>query len=188
MCGMISPTFSARRQEACVGRRRRTGGWWITSPGRRYSLRRCARGRWRCLGSDRPRRQGHHADTVGSHDRGRCFALFRRQRGNRPAAANRCFHGSGADRNRAHHIADIEQAGWYPLRLARELDDAILSMRTNEPEIGRGCSRRGAIPPPCWRWTPHCWRTGSIGWCAKRSACCAGRSAGSTLPPAVCSP
>jgi benzoyl-CoA-dihydrodiol lyase len=34
--------------------------------------------------------------------------------------------------------AGIEAAGaaWYPLRLARELDDAILSMRTNELEIG----------------------------------------------------
>ncbi|MET0509951.1 MAG: enoyl-CoA hydratase-related protein, partial [Burkholderiaceae bacterium] len=29
-----------------------------------------------------------------------------------------------------------EGAGWYPLALARELDDAILSMRTNELEIG----------------------------------------------------
>ena len=35
-------------------------------------------------------------------------------------------------------IAGIEAAGaaWYPLRLARELEDAILSMRTNELEIG----------------------------------------------------
>jgi len=35
-------------------------------------------------------------------------------------------------------IAGIEAAGdaWYPLALARELDDAILSMRTNELEIG----------------------------------------------------
>ena len=35
-------------------------------------------------------------------------------------------------------IAGIEAAGaaWYPLVLARELDDAILSMRTNEPAIG----------------------------------------------------
>jgi len=34
--------------------------------------------------------------------------------------------------------AGIEAAGaaWYPLALARELDDAILSMRTNELEIG----------------------------------------------------
>jgi len=35
-------------------------------------------------------------------------------------------------------IASIEAAGagWYPLALARELDDAILSMRTNEPALG----------------------------------------------------
>ncbi|HUB12051.1 MAG TPA: 2,3-epoxybenzoyl-CoA dihydrolase [Acetobacteraceae bacterium] len=35
-------------------------------------------------------------------------------------------------------ITDIESAGadWYPLALARELDDAILSMRTNELDIG----------------------------------------------------
>ncbi len=35
-------------------------------------------------------------------------------------------------------LADIEALGanWYPLALGRELDDAILLMRTNEPEIG----------------------------------------------------
>jgi benzoyl-CoA-dihydrodiol lyase len=35
-------------------------------------------------------------------------------------------------------IAGIEPAGanWYPLQMARELDDAILSMRTNELEVG----------------------------------------------------
>ncbi len=35
-------------------------------------------------------------------------------------------------------IAGIEAAGadWYPLQLARQLDDAILSMRTNELDIG----------------------------------------------------
>lgn len=35
-------------------------------------------------------------------------------------------------------ISEIEEAGasWYPLELARELDDAILSMRTNELELG----------------------------------------------------
>ena len=48
-------------------------------------------------------------------------------------------------------IAGIEAAGasWYPLQLARELDDAILSMRTNELEIGiwlmktEGANREG---------------------------------------------
>ncbi len=36
------------------------------------------------------------------------------------------------------NIAAIEAAGaaWYPLQLARELDDAILQLRTNELEIG----------------------------------------------------
>ena len=36
------------------------------------------------------------------------------------------------------NIADIEAAGasWYPLAMARELEDAILLMRTNENEIG----------------------------------------------------
>lgn len=36
------------------------------------------------------------------------------------------------------NIAEIEAAGanWYPLELARELEDAILSMRTNELDIG----------------------------------------------------
>ena len=31
---------------------------------------------------------------------------------------------------------EAEGANWYPLSLARELEDAILSMRTNEPDIG----------------------------------------------------
>ena len=37
-----------------------------------------------------------------------------------------------------HDIAGIEAAGaaWYPLQMARELEDAILSMRTNELDIG----------------------------------------------------
>jgi benzoyl-CoA-dihydrodiol lyase len=36
------------------------------------------------------------------------------------------------------HVDAIEAAGadWYPLALARELDDAILSMRTNELDLG----------------------------------------------------
>ena len=35
-------------------------------------------------------------------------------------------------------LAEIQAAGdrWYPLQMARELDDAILSLRTNEPDIG----------------------------------------------------
>ncbi len=35
-------------------------------------------------------------------------------------------------------VAGIEAAGaaWYPLQMGRELEDAILEMRTNEPEVG----------------------------------------------------
>ena len=42
-------------------------------------------------------------------------------------------------------VAEIEAAGaaWYPLAMARELDDAILEMRTNEPEIGTWLLRTG---------------------------------------------
>ena len=42
------------------------------------------------------------------------------------------------DTEQPRHIAAIEATGadWYPLALARELDDAILSMRTNELDLG----------------------------------------------------
>ena len=35
-------------------------------------------------------------------------------------------------------LAGIEQAGaaWWPLQMSRELDDAILTLRTNEPDLG----------------------------------------------------
>jgi len=44
----------------------------------------------------------------------------------------------GPEGSQPTDIAQIEAAGagWYPLQLGRELDDAILSMRTNELEIG----------------------------------------------------
>jgi benzoyl-CoA-dihydrodiol lyase len=45
-------------------------------------------------------------------------------------------------------ITGIEAAGaaWYPLAMARELEDAILSMRTNEPEIGTWLIRTEGDP------------------------------------------
>ena len=36
----------------------------------------------------------------------------------------------------ANSPAQAQGAAWYPLKLARELDDAILMLRTNEDEIG----------------------------------------------------
>jgi benzoyl-CoA-dihydrodiol lyase len=48
------------------------------------------------------------------------------------------FTVKGPSANQPKDIAAIEAAGaaWYPLALARELEDAILSMRTNELDIG----------------------------------------------------
>jgi benzoyl-CoA-dihydrodiol lyase len=45
-------------------------------------------------------------------------------------------------------VAGIEAAGalWYPLQLARQLDDAILSMRSNEPDIGTWLIRTEGDP------------------------------------------
>jgi benzoyl-CoA-dihydrodiol lyase len=44
----------------------------------------------------------------------------------------------GPNGSQPQDVAAIEAAGaaWYPLALARELEDAILSMRTNELDIG----------------------------------------------------
>ncbi|MDH5709589.1 MAG: enoyl-CoA hydratase-related protein, partial [Hylemonella sp.] len=54
--------------------------------------------------------------------------------------ARRCasFIVQGPAAEQPSDIAGIEAAGaaWYPLQLARELEDAILSMRTNELDIG----------------------------------------------------
>ena len=50
-------------------------------------------------------------------------------------------HASPSKPTAATQPADIESieaagAAWWPLAMARELDDAILSMRTNELDIG----------------------------------------------------
>ncbi|MCP4769125.1 MAG: benzoyl-CoA-dihydrodiol lyase [Gammaproteobacteria bacterium] len=54
------------------------------------------------------------------------------------AARTATFIVSAPQGDQPTDIAAIEQAGadWFPLALARELDDAILSMRTNEPKLG----------------------------------------------------
>jgi benzoyl-CoA-dihydrodiol lyase len=44
--------------------------------------------------------------------------------------------GPSGDQPRSVERIVAAGAAWYPLQLARELDDAILSMRSNEPDIG----------------------------------------------------
>ena len=52
--------------------------------------------------------------------------------------------------------------------MARELDDAILWMRTNELEIGTWLLQdRGRVQTTCSRSTPSSWRTRTTGSCAK---------------------
>ncbi len=48
------------------------------------------------------------------------------------------FTVKGPDGAQPGDLAGIEAAGaaWYPLQMGRELEDAILEMRTNEPDIG----------------------------------------------------
>jgi benzoyl-CoA-dihydrodiol lyase len=54
------------------------------------------------------------------------------------AARTATFNLKGPTGDQPQDIAAIEAAGaaWYPLALARELEDAVLSMRTNELDIG----------------------------------------------------
>jgi len=56
-------------------------------------------------------------------------------------------------------------ASFWPLQVARELDDAILHLRINELETGdAGGSSRMASAPMCWPAT-HFWKpTRRIGW------------------------
>src|SRR5262249_47298905 len=55
-----------------------------------------------------------------------------------PAARTATFLVHGPDPDVALTIADAASAGatWWPLQMARELDDAVLSLRTNELELG----------------------------------------------------
>ncbi|HEY1452353.1 MAG TPA: 2,3-epoxybenzoyl-CoA dihydrolase, partial [Roseiarcus sp.] len=51
-------------------------------------------------------------------------------------AATFTIRGPGGDEPRDIAAIEAQGARWYPLALARELEDAILSMRTNELDIG----------------------------------------------------
>jgi benzoyl-CoA-dihydrodiol lyase len=57
-------------------------------------------------------------------------------------------------------MAGVEAEGdqFWPLKLARELDDALLEIRFNELEMGllSSSSSRRAIRPQCWRLTTSC--------------------------------
>ena len=62
-------------------------------------------------------------------------------------------------------------AAFWPLAMARELDDALLHLRLNEPSIGLLVFRSAGDPAEVLA-ADACWsNTRPTGWCAK-SACC----------------
>jgi hypothetical protein len=99
-------------------------------------------------------------------------------RAGRPRHPHRHLHGEGAGQAAIETTPEaIVAAGvnWWPLQFARELDDAILNLRTNELEIGtwvlktRGDANLVMRPTPCWS------SRRTTGWCARPSARCAAR-------------
>ena len=125
--------------EGVRGQQARTGGWSTPSPSP-HSSPQGAGARAGAGGGERPpeRGQRRRADADGAGHRRRRAALPARHGRDRPRSADRHLHGQGTGRRTARRRRRIEAAGaaWYPLALARELDDAILWMRTNELDIG----------------------------------------------------
>ena len=76
----------------------------------------------------------------------------------------------------AEEIQKLGDAYW-PLRAYRELDDALLHLRMNEPEIGLVCCAPRATSTTCSPWTRRWSRTATTGSSARSSstwrACCA---------------
>ena len=151
-CAATAPTSSARSKKASRASARRR-----VAPGRRARCRARSSRRWwrrasragRALDAARGR-EGHHAHAARARDRGRRACATRRSRSSSTASARWrriTVHGSrGAAAGRCRRRSSREGAGELAARAARELDDAILHLRVNEPGIGdRASSRRAAI-------------------------------------------
>ena len=64
-----------------------------------------------------------------------------------------------------------EGAAFWPLAVARELDDAILHLRVNEPELGIIVFRSEGDPDAVLAFDALLdERTPTIGWCAKSAS------------------
>ena len=131
----------------CTTRRRRArpegGGLAAGGRGRQAQpvRRRACRSARRAGRGQRPpgRRQGRRPDAPAAQHRSRRAALLARHGRDRPRAPRRHLHGEGACGSQSKATSPPSRpqgAAWYPLVVARELEDAILSMRTNELDIG----------------------------------------------------
>src|SRR3989344_834253 len=109
MCATTWPTSSAPAWKVCAASARWTGAWWTASPSPRNL--------------PPPSMKPPHAwpKAAPAPPRRTATLTLKAPTGAQPT-----------------DIAGIEAAGaaWWPLALARQLDDAILNLRTNELDIG----------------------------------------------------
>ena len=135
---MISPTSSPRAPRGSRASRRSTGVWSTPSPRGAGSTRSCASGRWR----GRPDRTGPTTPKASCstplqpEDRRRHVALRARHRRHRPKRRRRPHHGERPDRRAGHHPRRTRTLSAWLLAAVRQLDDAILRLRFNEPDVG----------------------------------------------------
>ena len=133
--------------------------------------------------SDRPANaKGIALTPLAAHGDETGYRLLARRRGaSMPISAHRDAHGEGARPRRPSPTSTRSRPpapSGGRCAIARELDDAILMLRTNQPEIGLWMiRRRAATPMPCSPPTARCCATPAIGSCAKPPACCAARCA-----------
>ena len=103
-------------------------------------------------------------------------------------AATFIIKGPSGDQPQDTAAIEAQGANWYPLALARELEDAILSMRTNELDIGLWLMKsEGDLDAVLAMDATLRALQRPLARRAKRSAICAARSAGSTSLRAACS-
>ena len=104
-------------------------------------------------------RAGRRADPAGPH-RGRRHDQLpardrRRSTGPPAASTSRCAGPDDEPAGRRRRRALAQGVDWWPLAVARALDDLVLRLRTNEPETRHlGDPYRRATSTACWRTTP----------------------------------
>jgi benzoyl-CoA-dihydrodiol lyase len=136
--------------KACAARRRWTGAWWTHRQAgavRGFGAERAARWPQPATGRRPARAFATQVERTESAD-----ALAYTHVGVAIDRAKRVPpHGQGPRaRSRPMWPASRRPAAWWPLAMARELDDAILHLRTNELDIGTWLLKTEGDAAPCW--------------------------------------
>ncbi len=149
------------RTEGVKGQQASTGGSSTPSRPAAGSTRSCASGPW--PGRRSPRPEEAAASSSGRSRRGRVerAALRPRDGRRRPGPRRRPHHGA-APTGEPITVPDDLDAGAWLIAAVRQLDDAILRLRFNEPEMGTWvlhsagtptwCDRRGGAAPHADHW------------------------------------